>query len=94
MKQPLMGRVILASTIFARTIARSFWVNCAIPNSMTVNRFFALTHSATNSPGQMCSECIDAVSTDPATALAVGPKADVDALPVWWSPLCGPVRST
>jgi len=82
MKQPWMGRVILASTIFTLTIGAVISGELRDPEQHDGQQIFRFDTFGDEQLWTNVLRMHEAVSTvDPATALAVGLKVDVDALP-------------
>ena len=82
MKQPLMGRVILASTILTLTIGAVISGELRDPGQQDGQQIFRFDTFGDEQLWTNVLRMHEAVSTvDPATAIAVGLKVDVDALP-------------
>jgi cytochrome c2 len=82
MKQPLMDRVILASTILTLTIGAVISGELRDPEQQDGQQIFRFDTFGDEQLWTNVLRMHEAVSTvDPATAIAVGLKVDVDALP-------------
>ncbi len=82
MKQPLMGRVLLASTIFTLTIGAVISGELRHPERHDGQQIFRFDTFGDEQLWTNVLRMDEAVATvDPATALAVGLKVDIGALP-------------